>query len=166
MDEKFKGFEPVFTSESRVLILGSFPSTKSRAYGFYYGNPRNKFWSMLEEVFGEDIEKDVAERKAFLLSHNIALFDAVCESDLRGSLDSSLEKSNKTLSSLDFLLPPHTKVEKILCNGKTAFGIVSKTLITSLPIIYMPSTSPANVTFSIKPWKNALDFLQNSHKKP
>lgn len=166
MDEKtkFKGFEPVFCGESRVLILGSFPSTRSREYGFYYGNNRNRFWGMLEEVFGENIGKSIQERKDFLLSHNIALFDAVSESDLRGSLDSNLRKSNKTVSTLEFLLPPHTRVEKILCNGKTAFDIVTKTLNTSLPIIYMPSTSPANITFSIVPWKDALNFLQNTRK--
>ena len=113
----FEGFAPVFDKNSKVLILGSFPSVKSRENGFYYGNPQNRFWKMMSQVFG---------KKAFLKKHKIALYDVVLQSDLSGSADLALEKSNRNLADISSLLPPHTKVEKILCNGKTAFKLLTK----------------------------------------
>ena len=156
----FEGFEPIFDGESKVLILGSFPSVKSRAAGFYYGNKQNRFWRMLEGVFGEKIADSTAEKIDFLHKHKIALYDAVSQSDLSGSADSSLKKSHSRLADLSFLLPPNTKVQKILFNGKGAFEFVSQNLQTDLPIICLPSTSPANVSFNFEKWNAELKFLK------
>ncbi|MDE7380221.1 MAG: uracil-DNA glycosylase family protein, partial [Clostridia bacterium] len=73
----FKGFSPFFNGESRVLILGSFPSVKSRAQSFYYGHPQNAFWRILSSFFGEDKPTSVEEKKAFLLRNKVALWDIV-----------------------------------------------------------------------------------------
>ena len=175
----FQGLAPFFDENSKILILGSFPSVKSRQSGFYYGNPQNRFWKMLSQVFDEKFENDIASKKAFLKKHNIALYDVVSQSDLSGSADLSLEKSEIEISDISFLLPPNTKVEKILCNGKIAFklltqnepGIVfeddqtllkipknfEKPVETDLIEIFcLPSTSSANVRFDIAAWRNAL----------
>lgn len=155
----FNGFEPVFNKNSRVLILGSFPSVKSRENGFYYGNKQNRFWRMLGKIFNEEIKDDINFKTTFLLIHNIALFDVVTESDLSGSADVSLEKSNHKVADFEFLLPPHTKIEKILCNGKTAYNLFLEKCKTSLPVICMSSTSSANPRFDIEDWKSELEFL-------
>lgn len=156
----FKGFSPVFDEESRVLILGSFPSVKSRENGFYYGNKQNRFWKMLEIVFDEKIENSIAFKTQFLLKHKIALYDVVEESDLAGSADSSLEKSNKRIANFEFLLPPYTKVQKILCNGKTAFNLCMQSGHHDMQICCLPSTSSANVRFDIEKWAKELSFLK------
>ena len=122
----FQGFEPVFDENSKILILGSFPSVKSRENGFYYGHPQNRFWKMLSQVFDEKFANDTESKKTLLKKHKIALYDVVAQSDLSGSADLSLEKSNRNLADISFLLPPHTSVTKILCNGKTAFKLLTQ----------------------------------------
>ena len=152
-------FDPVFDKNSLVLILGSFPSVKSLEMGFYYGNKQNKFWKVLENIFQTKIGDNIEAKKDFLLKKHIALFDIIQGSDLIGSSDKNLEKSQYKISDISKLLPPNTKVIKILCNGKTAFNLTSLNMKTTLPIIYLPSTSPANVTFDISTWKKELSFL-------
>ena len=168
------GFKPVYDKNSKVLILGSFPSVKSREVGFYYGNPQNRFWKMLEKTFCEEIGNPTEGKIQFLLRHNIALYDVVKKSNLTGSADATLEKSNNTLANIRCLLPPHTKVEKILCNGKTSYSLLTQKhsqnnieildntphFLTSsskkIPIYCLPSTSSANPRFSYEVWLNAL----------
>ncbi len=154
----FKGFDAVYNRDSKALVLGSFPSVKSREAGFYYGNKQNRFWRMLEKAFNTTIPDDIEAKKAFLLKNHIALYDAVCESNLSGSADTKLSKSTFKTAQIEFLLPPFTQVEKILCNGKCAFNLI-KDLPTTIPILYMPSTSPANVSFDFNPWLKELEFL-------
>lgn len=155
----FNGFDPVFDKNSKVLILGSFPSVKSREYGFYYGNKQNRFWKMLEYVFNEKIEDDINFKKQFLLTHKIALFDVVEKSDLKGSADVSLEKSNHELADFSFLFPPNTKIEKVICNGKTAYNLFIKNYNCPVAVIYLSSTSSANPKFSFEEWKSVLENL-------
>lgn len=157
----FKGFEPVYNAQSRLLILGSFPSVKSRENGFYYGNKQNRFWKMLSEIFNEKIDDDILVKKQFLLSHNIALFDVVKASDLNGSTDTSLEKSNHEIADMSMLFPPNTKIEKIICNGKTAYNLFLSSYKGELPVVYLSSTSSANPKFNINEWKNELKYLFN-----
>ncbi len=152
----FKGFEPVYDKNSRILILGSFPSVKSRENGFYYGHKQNRFWKMLSQIYNENISEDVENKKSFLLKHNIALYDVVLESDLKGSADLDLEKSQMKIADMSFLLPPHTKVEKIICNGKTAYNLLMENFNTTIPIVYLSSTSPANPRFNISDWQKEL----------
>lgn len=156
----FNGFDPVYDKNSRVLILGSFPSVVSREVGFYYGNKQNRFWGMIEKVFDVKIGQDTQCKIEFLLKKNIALFDVVECSDLIGSADTTLARSNLKVSDISFLLPPHTKVEKIICNGKTSFMILNKSINTDIPIFCLPSTSPANVRYNYDEWCDALSFLK------
>ena len=153
---KHLGFQPVFDKDCKILILGSFPSVKSREVGFYYGNKLNRFWKMLEDVFEEKIGQTKEEKIAFLKKHHIALWDVVQTSDIEGSADISLEKSNIETANFSFLLPPNTKVEKILCNGKTAYTLFQKICKTNIPVLCMTSTSSANPRFDFEQWKSAL----------
>lgn len=155
----FYGFPPVYDKNSKVLILGSFPSVKSRLEGFYYGNPQNRFWKTLERIFNEKIPNDIEKKKQFLLKHKITLYDIVEQSDITGSSDISLEKSKKKISDISFLLPPHTQIEKIICNGKTSYSLLTQNIQTTLPIIYLPSTSSANPTYNFESWQKELSFL-------
>ena len=84
---------PVFDENSRVLILGSFPSAKSREEMFFYGHPQNRFWRVTAAVFAEDVPKTVAEKQKFLLSHGIALWDVLASCDIEGSADSTIKNA-------------------------------------------------------------------------
>ncbi len=155
----FKGFSPIYDKDSRVLILGSFPSVMSRANGFYYGNKQNRFWGMLEKSFNEKIKDDIESKKTFLLKHKIALYDIVIESNIVGSSDTTLEKSKNKIASFDNLLPPYTKIEKIICNGKTAYKLLLENYKLTEPIICLPSTSAANPRYDFNIWQKELNFL-------
>ncbi len=149
------GFEPVYNAESRVLILGSFPSVKSRQTNFYYGNPQNRFWKMLCDYFGEEIPPTVDEKRAFVLRHKIALWDVITSCEIEGSADSSIK--NEVVADVNFLLK-NTRLSAVLLNGNKAYSLFEKycpeylTMATKLS-----STSPANPRYSYEAWKNALD---------
>lgn len=155
-----KGFEPIYDKDSRVLILGSFPSVVSRAHNFYYSNPQNSFWQTLERIFGEEVGKSPEEKTAFLLSHNIALYDVIAEADIEGSEDEVLMKSEHKKTDLSQLLPPHTHVQKILCNGYAAHDLAIaqlEKLGCQIETVYVPSTSPSNRShFDFEQWKTEL----------
>ncbi len=155
-----KGFEAVYNKYSEVLILGSFPSVKSREVGFYYGNKRNRFWSMLEQVFDIKINDNKNDKITFLHKHKIALYDVVEESNLEGSADDKLIKSSNKIADISFLLKPHTNVSKIICNGKAAYNLLTRNFKTDIEIIYLPSTSPANVSFDYMKWEKELKKLR------
>lgn len=168
-----QGFPAFYDKNSKILILGSFPSVKSRENGFYYGNRQNRFWKMLSQIFEEEISNDIESKKQFLCKHHIALYDVVEESNLSGSADLNLEKSQHKIADISFLLPPNTKVEKILCNGKTSFNLLAQSflskqqikqntplIISNIPVICLPSTSPANPRFTLPAWQQHLKFLK------
>ena len=113
----FKSFPPIFDEQCRLLILGSFPSVKSREVSFYYGNKQNRFWGVLEEALGLDKFAAPSDKAAFLLERHIALWDVVCECEIKGSSDSSLVclKPNE----VDRLIKGGS-IKTILCNGTTA----------------------------------------------
>ena len=156
------GFPPVYDKESRVLILGSFPSVKSRKIEFYYGNKQNRFWTMLCGYFEECIPASTEEKRAFLQRRNIALWDMVTECEIVGSSDASVK--NAALADLVPLIKT-AKLEKILLNGSLAFELFEKKYAKiGIPYEKMPSTSPANPRYSKEVWIRALDdvFL-NTH---
>lgn len=148
----FEGFPPVYDGESRLLILGSFPSVKSREVGFYYGNPQNRFWKTVCAFFGEDTARDVAEKKAFLLRRRIALWDVVTACNIAGSSDASIQ--NAEIADLPVLLRA-APIRRILCNGKTAYALFCANFPTYTAVC-LPSTSPANPRFTAEAWENAL----------
>ncbi len=149
------GFSPVFDKNSKVLILGSFPSVKSREISFYYGNKQNRFWRMLCGFFQEEIPKSPEEKKAFLLRKGIALWDMVDSCEIEGSADASVK--NAKIVDLECILS-NTPIEKILLNGALAYDLFcQKYADVQIPYIKMPSTSPANPRFDMEIWRKELN---------
>ncbi len=152
-----EGFPPVFDENSRVLILGSFPSVKSRLVSFYYGHPQNRFWKMLSGYFGEPMPQTTAEKKAFVLGHGVALWDVVMSCDVVGSKDDSIV--NYTPARIEEVLQG-AKIERILLNGKRALSVFEEGYKDcGVPYFVMPSTSPANPRYRYEIWKEALDAV-------
>lgn len=152
-------FPPFYSESSKLLILGSFPSVKSREDGFFYGHPQNRFWKMLAAVYSEDVPSDITQKKALLERHNIALYDVIYSCDIVGSSDSSIK--NVVPANLSEIIG-NSQVERIILNGKTAEKFFRKYQDSSLfdMASVMPSTSPANAAFSlqrlIEVWGGAL----------
>lgn len=142
-------FEPVFDEESRILILGTFPSVKSRENQFYYGHPQNRFWKVLAALWEQELPNSIEEKKKFLLEHRIAIWDVIASCDITGSSDSSIK--NVVPTDLNVILE-HAKIEKIYANGATAAKLFRKYQepIIKRNIITLPSTSPANAAFSLQ----------------
>lgn len=151
--------EPVFNQNSKILILGSFPSVKSREQMFFYGHPQNRFWRVLAEVFGVNIPETVDEKREFLLKNGIAVWDVIASCDIEGSSDSSIK--NVIPNDIDIILK-NAKIEKIFVNGKTALKFYNKYLRNTLgrEALWLPSTSPANAAWSIEKlieeWKSNI----------
>ena len=140
--------EPVFDKNSKILILGSFPSVRSREEGFFYGHKQNRFWKVVSAVFEEEVPKTIPQKKAFLLRNHIALWDVIHSCDITGSSDSSIK--NVVANDLSIILE-HSGIRKIFVNGKTAekYYIKYSEKDTHIKAICLPSTSPANATFSV-----------------
>ena len=154
-DERKIGFAPIFDENSRVLILGSFPSVKSREIDFYYGNKQNRFWKMLCGFFQEEIPSTQEEKIEFLLRRNVALWDMVMSCEIEGSSDASIK--NVELADIPNLLK-ETKIEKILLNGTLAYNLFTENYSNVLvPYEKMPSTSPANPRYDEIRWRNELN---------
>ncbi len=153
--ERKIGFAPVFNEYSRILILGSFPSVKSRQIDFYYGNKQNRFWGMICGYFGEEIPETVEGKKDFLFRRQIALWDMVKSCEIDGSADADVKDAE--IVDLNEVLS-HAKIEKILLNGALSYELFLKKY-KDLDISYqkMPSTSPANPRYQQRVWKEALD---------
>lgn len=139
---------PVYDNNSTILILGSFPSVKSREAMFFYGHPQNRYWRVLAAVFGEEIPETVPERKAFLLRNHIAAWDVIASCDIVGSSDSSIR--NVTANDLAPILEA-AEIRQIYVNGKTAEKMYRKYTeqVIERPCICLPSTSPANAAWSL-----------------
>lgn len=155
MSDKIKmGFEPVYNAESCLLILGSFPSVKSRKIEFYYGNPQNRFWKTVCSFFGEPVPRTTEGKKEFLLANGIALWDIVTECEIEGSKDDTIK--NFKVANLKNLLQ-NSKIRYIILNGGKAFSIFESNY-KDIGIAYkkLPSTSPANTRFSAEEWHNEL----------
>ena len=141
--------KPVYDKDSRVLILGSFPSVKSREEGFFYGHPQNRFWKVTSRVFDEDLPLTVDEKKAFLLKNHIALWDVIGSCEIEGSSDSSIR--NVTVNDISKILKT-ADIKTIYLNGGKAYQLYQKYLFPSLGRegILLPSTSPANAAWNLE----------------
>ena len=135
--------KPIYDKNSKVLILGSLPSVKSREVGFYYGHPKNRFWKTLEKVFNEQIGNSKEEKEEFLLIHHIALFDVIKECEISSSSDSSIK--NVTPNNLNPILKK-SQIKTIFTTGAKAHQLYKKYIYpkTKIEDIPLPSTSPAN----------------------
>lgn len=137
--------EPVYDENSKTLILGSMPSVKSREIGKYYGHKSNRFWQVMSKLYDEDTE----DWKAFILRHNLALWDVIATCDIEASSDSSIK--NVTPNDIVNLIKK-TKIKNIVLLGKTAYDLYNRYLLekTNIEGIYLPSPSSANATFSLE----------------
>lgn len=134
---------PIYDKNSKVLILGSMPSIKSRELGFYYAHPKNRFWSTLEIVYNEKISNSKEGKIRFLKKHGIALFDVLKSCEINSSSDNSIK--NPVPNSLTDILDK-SKIKAIFTTGKKAYELYNKYLFdkTKMKAILLPSTSPAN----------------------
>ena len=151
---------PLFDAQSRLLILGSFPSVKSREAGFFYGHPQNRFWRVTAAVFSEPVPQTIDEKRAFLLRCKIALWDVIAACDITGSSDSSIR--NVVPNDLSVILNA-APIRQIYVNGGTAARFYDKYQrpITGKEAIRLPSTSPANAAWSLEKLCAAWQFLRN-----
>lgn len=140
---------PVYDKKSKILILGSFPSVKSRESNFFYGHPQNRFWKVVAAVFEEATPKSVEEKRAFLLRNHIAVWDVIRSCDIEGSSDSSIR--NVTANDLSGILKA-ADIREIYVNGKAALKYYKKYTegATGRPAFCLPSTSPANAAWNME----------------
>lgn len=141
-------FEPVFDENSKVLILGTFPSVKSRENHFYYGHPQNRFWKIIACLTDSEVPQTIEEKKKVLLEHGIAIWDVISSCEIIGSSDSSIR--NVVPADLERVLS-QCGIRNIYANGGTAKKLYEKysQKKTGREIIGLPSTSPANAAYSV-----------------
>ena len=140
---------PFYDKDSEILILGSFPSVKSREQMFFYGHPQNRFWKVMAQVFEDEVPVTVPDKKAFLTKHHIALWDVISSCDIKGSSDASI--TNAVPNDLSRILGS-ANIRGIFVNGKTAekyYKKFSENMIRRKAVC-LPSTSPANAAWSIE----------------
>ena len=140
-------FPPLYDAHSEILILGSFPSVKSREQQFFYGHPQNRFWRVTAAVFGCAVPQTVAEKRAFLLANHIALWDVIASCEIAGSSDSSIR--NVHPNDLTPILSA-ANIRQIFVNGGTAAKYYDKYQkpVLGRDAVRLPSTSPANAAWS------------------
>ena len=156
-------FPPLYDEKSKILILGSFPSVKSREQMFFYGHPQNRFWKVISAVFDSELPKTIDEKREFLLSNKIALWDVIASCDIVGSSDVSIK--NVAANDLTQILKS-ANIKKIFVNGKTAEKYYNKYIKETInkEAVCLPSTSPANAMWNIEKlteeWKqNLQEFI-------
>ena len=142
------GFPPVCGTDPALLILGSFPSVRSRAEGFYYGHPQNRFWRVLSALLQEPLPVTPEEKRRMLLAHRIALWDVAAACEVTGSADASLREV--TPNDVAGLLREH-RISRVYTNGRTAEALYRRFILPASGVepIALPSTSPANAAWSL-----------------
>ena len=150
---------PLYNKASQTLILGSFPSVKSREANFFYGHPQNRFWQMLAAVYAEDAPESIAEKTSLLLRHHLALWDVIANCEIDGSADASVREA----VPVDIArITDRAHITRVLCNGKLAGTLYARHLqpIMGIPALVLPSTSPANAVWTLPKltdaWRKAL----------
>lgn len=148
MNQVTHEFEPVFSQDSKVLILGTFPSVKSRENQFYYGHPQNRFWKVIARLTDSEVPVTIEEKKTILLEKGIAIWDVISSCEIKGSSDSSIK--NVVPADLSRILE-NCNIRQIYANGGTAKKLYDKYSknLTNREIIGLPSTSPANAAYSL-----------------
>ncbi len=158
---EYHNIAPVYNEHSRILILGSFPSVKSREQQFFYGHKQNRFWKLLALLFNCPTPQTVEEKRTFLLNHGVAVWDVIASCEIQGSSDSSIR--NVVPNDLGPILDTGD-IRQIFANGNTSYTLYQRYLLpqTGRDIIKLPSTSPANAAFSLdrlaEAWKPILKY--------
>lgn len=154
--------KPVYNQESKILILGSFPSVKSREGEFFYHHPQNRFWKVVSSVIGEELPLTIQDKKDMLLRCKIAVWDVIESCEITGSSDSSIK--NVVPNDITEILST-ADIRCLIANGGTAYQLYQKYLypITGKEIMKLPSTSPANASYTleclVKEWSVITDYL-------
>ena len=142
-------FGPLYDRNSRILILGSFPSVKSREQNFFYGHPQNRFWKVIAALYDREVPKTIPEKRELILSHGLALWDSIASCVITGSSDASIRdvRANDLRIILD-----HAPVQRIYCNGRKSHEMYEKYILPQLgrEAACLPSTSPANAQWSLE----------------
>lgn len=142
-------FGPLYDEHSRILILGSFPSVKSREQNFFYGHPQNRFWKVIAALFGQEVPATIPEKKILILSNGLALWDSIASCVITGSSDASIRdvRANDLRMILD-----NSPIEKICCNGRKSHEMYQRYIEHEIgrAAVCIPSTSPANAQFSLE----------------
>lgn len=161
LDHIVHPLKPFYRPDSKILILGSFPSVKTREMGFFYGHPQNRFWKVLAILFQEDKEPlTIQERKDFLARNKVALYDVIYECDIRGSADSSIRNAKPT--NLKKIVDS-SSIDRIFSNGQLSGKMYRKYQEKTLGMKtqVLPSTSPANARYRlddlVEAWQVILD---------
>ena len=152
-------FPPLYDENSRILILGSFPSVKSREQMFFYGHPQNRFWRVLAAVLGGEMPQSIPEQRAMLPSHSVALWDSIARCEIEGSSDASITGVVPNDLSPIFAA---ADIRQVFCNGRKSHEMYRRYLepVYGRTAICLPSTSPANAAWSLErlteAWRAAL----------
>ncbi len=157
-------FAPVFDEKSRVLVLGTLPSGKSREMGFYYGHPQNRFWKVMAALFDEDVPQTIDEKKAMLLRNGVAVWDVVESCDIIGASDSSIK--NVVPADVAGLLR-QTGIKRVFANGALAKKLYDKYTLktTGIEAVKLPSTSPANARFGLEDLLESWSCIREGAEK-
>ena len=155
---------PTWNADSEVLILGSFPSVKSREAGYFYGHPQNRFWRVTAAVFGEAIPENTEEKKAFLLRNHLAVWDVIASCSIVGSSDSSIRDA--VPNDIRPILTG-APIREIFTNGQTAFRLYRQYLLPQVgrEAVCLPSTSPANAAWSFDRLSEAWQVIRRIEKE-
>ncbi|MBQ4370189.1 MAG: DNA-deoxyinosine glycosylase [Oscillospiraceae bacterium] len=151
---------PVWDESSRILILGSFPSVRSREEGFFYAHRQNRFWRLLAALFGEKEPESIEEKKRLLIKNRVALWDVIRACEVTGSADSAIK--NAEPNDISGILAA-ADIKRIYANGGKAWELYMKHIFpqTGVPAVKLPSTSPANARCSFErlreSWKRITD---------
>ena len=154
-------FDPVFNAESKILILGSFPSVKSRENNFFYGHPQNRFWKVMANVLNWKMPTTIEEKRKMLLENHVAVWDEIASCSIVGSSDTSIK--DVVVNDFSKILE-NSKVERIYVNGGKAYELYHKYAekVTGIKAVKLPSTSPANAAWSLekltKTWKEIIEI--------
>ena len=142
-------FGPLSGPDSRVLILGSFPSVKSREQNFFYGHPQNRFWKVVSIIFEQPVPQTVEEKKQLILSSGLALWDSIASCEITGSSDSSIR--NARANDIRIILDS-CNIERIYCNGRKSHELYKKYIEpqTGREAVCLPSSSPANAQWTLE----------------
>ena len=148
MDRIDHPFGPLYDENSRVLILGSFPSVRSREQQFFYGHPQNRFWKVLAALFHQEAPVTIGQKKELILGNHLALWDSIASCVITGSSDASIREVRA--NDLSVILD-HCPIRKIFCNGKTSWQMYEKWIrpSTGREAVCLPSTSPANAQWTL-----------------
>ncbi|NMA66327.1 MAG: DNA-deoxyinosine glycosylase [Clostridiaceae bacterium] len=156
-------YEPVYDKNSKIFILGTFPSVASREANFFYGHPRNRFWKVLACLTQNDVPQNIEEKKSMLLDNNIALWDVIKSCDIEKSKDSSI--INPVPNDLSEIFA-EASIKAVFANGRKAQELYTKFCYpkTGIKAIFLPSTSPANASYNmerlIKEWSIILEYFK------